>query len=116
MSDYITDGWECCLIDCMARCEGSTDLMTCVTECQAEVETEAPVRLAAAATTLRDTHGVRTFVIGISDEVLDAQLSAIAENGGTADGEWVSTTSVLGLENTLANVAEELKDCLPIEP
>ena len=83
----------------MARCEGSPDMMACITECGAEIETEAPTRLAAAATTLRDTHGVRTFVIGISDEVLDAQLSAIAENGGTTDGEWVSTTSVLQLEN-----------------
>ncbi len=112
----ITDGWECCIIDCMARCEGSTDMMTCITECQAEIETDAAVRLAAAATTLRDTNGVRTFVIGISDEVIDAQLSAIAGSGGTTDGAWVSATGALAIQRALEDIAGELKSCLPIEP
>jgi len=111
----ITDGWESCMIDC-AACLSDPDPLTCIAECQAQIETEAPLRLAAATIALRDTRGVRTFVIGISEEVKDAQLSAIAANGGTAARVWISALSDTSIQLTLADIAGELKACLPIEP
>jgi hypothetical protein len=112
----ITDGWECCIIDCAARCLSGPDPITCLEECKGDTEAEAPPRLAESAAALRDIRGVRTFVIGISEDVIDAQLSAIAANGGTADGTWVSALTGIAIEDALVDIADELKECLPIGP
>jgi hypothetical protein len=112
----ITDGWESCMIDCWSTCVSEPDPITCLTECQAQIEAEAPLRLEAATIALRDTRGVRTFVIGISEDVKDAQLSAIAANGGTAARAWISALSDSSIQLTLEDIADELKACLPIEP
>jgi Mg-chelatase subunit ChlD len=112
----ITDGWESCMIDCYETCISEPNPITCMTECTEEIDADAPIRLAAAATALRDERGVRTFVIGISEEVKDEQLSAIAGNGGTAGSEWISALTGIAIEDALVDIAGELKECLPIGP
>ena len=108
----VSDGVDTCYIDCEARC--GLFAIRCLLDCEAESDALVAEALVNATRTLRDARGVRTFVIGFGEGVSDSQLTAIAENGGTALGRWIQANSVDDLTAALQTIVDEMFECNPI--
>jgi hypothetical protein len=110
----VSDGIDTCYDDCADRCLVSPTPFRCLFECAAESEAIVSESLVASTLALRDARQVRTFVIGFGAGVSDTQLTAIAENGGTALGRWIPAGNIEDLTAALQTIVEELWECNPI--
>lgn len=108
----VSDGVDTCYIDCLTRC-GMFDF-ACLMACETESEALVTDALVNSTLTLRDTRAVRTFVIGFGEGVSDSQLTAIAENGGTALGRWIQASNVDDLAAAIQTIVDEMFECNPI--
>lgn len=108
----VSDGMDTCYIDCLTRC-GMFDF-ACLMNCETESEALVTEALVTATRTLRDERAVRTFVIGFGEGVSDAQLTAIAENGGTELHRWIQASNADDLTAALQTILDEMFECNPI--
>jgi hypothetical protein len=107
----VSDGVDTCHTDCLAACGLN---FACIMACERDAEVAVAEALAETTRALRDEHQIRTFVIGFGADVSEAQLTNIAENGGTALGRWIQASNVDELTAALQTVLDEMGDCLPI--
>jgi hypothetical protein len=108
----VSDGVDTCYIDCLTRC-GMFDF-ACLMACETEADALVTEALVNSTRTLRDSRAVRTFVIGFGEGASDSQLSAIAENGGTALGRWIQASNVDDLTAAIQTIVDEMFECNPI--
>jgi hypothetical protein len=109
----VSDGADTCLQEtCVEGCaEGDAD---CVARCEANSEAEVISQAGTVTTRLRVEQSIRTFVIGFGFGVSDAQLTAIAENGGTELGRWLAANNVTELSAAFDIVLDEMLECNPM--
>ncbi len=107
----VSDGMDTCYVDCVAMCGFD---MACLLSCETDSEALVAAKLTSTTVQLRDTHQIRSFVIGFGADVSDAQLSAVAENGGTVLGDWIQASNVDELTAALQTVIDEMLECNPI--
>ncbi|MBI5502019.1 MAG: hypothetical protein HY907_17385 [Deltaproteobacteria bacterium] len=110
----VSDGMDTCYDDCVTGCFTSPTPFVCITECEARVEAEVAGLLAETTARLRDERQIRTYVIGFGSDVSDLELSAIAENGGTALARWIAAGNVDDLTAALQTIIDEMWECNPI--
>jgi hypothetical protein len=108
----VSDGSDTCYIDCAARC-GPFDF-ACLRDCEATEEELTNAALRAATGQLRDDLAIRTYVVGFGSGVSADELTAIAENGGTAIGAWIPASDVEELAEAFETVVDEMLECNPI--
>ena len=109
----VSDGSDTCWEDnCIAEC-GIFNVM-CIINCENEAEQEVIRLLGESSARLRDEAEIRTFVIGFGSGVSDEELTAIAENGGTVLGDWLSASNVSELSAAFDTVLDEMLECNPI--
>lgn len=107
----VSDGVDTCYIDCLTRCGLN---FSCLMACETEADAAVTDALVNATRALRDSRGVRTFVIGFGEGASDSQLTAIAENGGTALGRWIQASNTDDLTAALQTILDEMFECNPI--
>lgn len=110
----VSDGMDTCYDDCMSSCLGSPTPFVCLMECEGRVEEEVAGLLGETTIRLRDERQIRTYAIGFGSDVSDLELSAIAENGGTALARWISAGNVDDLTAALQTIISEMRECNPI--
>lgn len=110
----VSDGMDTCHDDCMTSCLTSPTPFVCLMECEARVEEVVAGLLAETTSRLRDERQIRTYAIGFGSDVSDLELSAIAENGGTALARWIAAGNVDDLTAALQTIIDEMWECNPI--
>jgi len=113
----VSDGSDTCYTEvdsCIIGCMSSPTPFICIAACEAEAEALTVPALRAATEHLRRDLDIRTFVIGFGEGVSDAELTAIAEEGGTALGTWLPASDVEELAAAFDDVLEEMWECNPV--
>jgi len=110
----VSDGSDTCYTDvdsCLIACMSSPTPLICIAECEAAAEEMTVPALRAATEHLRRDLDIRTFVIGFGEGVSDAELTAIAEEGGTVLGAWIPASDVDELAAAFEDVMAEMWEC-----
>jgi hypothetical protein len=113
----VSDGMDTCYTDvdsCILGCMGSPTPLICIAECEAAAAEVTVPALRNATAHLLDDLEIRTFVVGFGSDASDAELSAIAEEGGTALGRWLSASDVSELTEAFQTILDEMWECDPV--